>query len=341
MASTRVLLNPNDLFSLGNDGIAILHFLVRFAGEAPSSHNTQPWLFAFSKNEILVYGNKIRKLAASDTNNRQFFLSIGCAIQNILTAADYYGFPFSVEYFPDKSDPFFAARIIFKSLELNHKEHDANHLIFEITKRHANRELFSGQPIPEDFLSRVRGMGDQSLAITPTSDDATKKAIAAVVVDATVAAMNDRDFSRELSEWMKPSFPKYRDGMPGYNIGIPWLLSFIFPLVLRYGSVANQQRKMIGKMLEHTPTFLTISTAEDNPREWLRAGQTLERIWLNASREGIKVGILAAAVQIGEFYNGLKDALGTSFRPQVFCRIGYANKIPPKSPRLLFNEIVK
>ncbi|MEK7531995.1 MAG: nitroreductase family protein, partial [Patescibacteria group bacterium] len=45
-----------------------LKFLVRFAVLAPSSHNSQPWRFEVTENEILVKPDMQRALPKSDTN---------------------------------------------------------------------------------------------------------------------------------------------------------------------------------------------------------------------------------------------------------------------------------
>ena len=86
-----------DFFHLKSN-LERLRFLLNFAVLAPSSHNSQPWKFRVSENEILVEPNRDRALPSSDTNNRQLFISLGCAVENILIAADYYGFETLVEY---------------------------------------------------------------------------------------------------------------------------------------------------------------------------------------------------------------------------------------------------
>lgn len=316
-----------------------MRFLLQFGIDAPSSHNTQPWLFKLTANAIEVYKNKDRELAESDKNGRQLFLSIGCAIENILLAADYYGLSNQISYFPNDTDPVFVARITFKDFApASHL--DEHHLALEIPKRHANREPFEERPVPENFLAEIKKLEQPDLKILLVSDAETKAKAFKVVSDATVAAFRDKSFTKELSEWMRPSMPKYRDGMPGYNIGIPWLLSFIVPFMIRHGNVVAQQKKMVEVMLAATPTFLVIATEGDEPRDWVNAGATLERIWLMASRAGIKLGVFGAPIQIGDFSMKLQDALGTRLHPQVFTRIGFADKVPKASPRLPLADVI-
>ena len=67
-----------------------LCFLVRFAILAPSTHNSQPWKFHIDNNTITIEPDLSLALRVSDPHNRHLLISLGCALENILIAADYY-----------------------------------------------------------------------------------------------------------------------------------------------------------------------------------------------------------------------------------------------------------
>ena len=54
---------------------------------------------------------------------------------------------------------------------------------------------------------------------------------------------------------------------------------------------------------------------------------------LEAERIGLRTAVMAAPIEIGKYYQGLQDVLGTKFRPQVFFRMGYSKNNPKHSPR--------
>jgi len=313
--------------------------LVDFARRAPSSHNTQPWRFHIRERRIEVWGDEGRTLPASDTNQRQFFISLGCALENLLVAADYYRLPVTVTLFPDRHSPFFAARLAFKHVDPAPRA-NVRHLAHAVASRHANRHPYHDQAVPASFFAALRALETPTLKLHIVQDAAGREALTTVVGDATEAAFRDRGFTRELSHWIKPSLRKYRDGMPGYNIGIPWPVSFIAPLAIRYLNVAKQQRKMIEEPLRATPAFIVISTKDDNPAAWVMAGRVLERAWLMATDQGLKMAPFAAGIQIGDFYRDMQRVLNTTFRPQAFSRLGYADAIPPAAPRRRLEEII-
>jgi len=90
-----------------------------------------------------------------------------------------------------------------------------------------------------------------------------------------------------------------------------------------------------------TPAFVIVSTVSDDKVDWIKAGQLFERIWLTAEQAGLRCAPLAAPVQVKDYYKKLQDILEISFRPQIFSRMGYCDKIPQHSPRLAIDEVIR
>lgn len=320
--------------------LTVITSCINAALRAPSSHNCQPWLFVVVNDEFLeVWGNASRQLSLSDTNNRQFYESIGCAIQNIVITADYHGYTATVDLFPTPNDLFHVATISFQPA-VGASLPESNHLFFSIPRRHSNREPYEETPLSDDLIHSIRQCATKDIHIDIVSDDRRRR-LSQIVVDATTTAFADRGFCQELSQWMRPSLKKYKDGMPGYNIGVPWLISFLIPFALRHVNLIRQQVAMVKNMLDHTPAFLIISTATDDPATWVRVGMLWERIALIVTSSGARIGMLAAPIQIGQHYRDIQNLLQTSYRPQTFSRIGFSQRIPVASPRLSFDDVVR
>jgi hypothetical protein len=58
---------------------------------AASPHDTQPWRFALSGNELAVYADRARHLGTFDPFRREMHLGVGCAIENFVCAARAFG----------------------------------------------------------------------------------------------------------------------------------------------------------------------------------------------------------------------------------------------------------
>ena len=70
--------------------------LIAYAVLAPSSHNSQPWKFTLKENKVILEPDLSRHLPESDANQRQMYISIGCALANFLIAGDFFGIDFSI-----------------------------------------------------------------------------------------------------------------------------------------------------------------------------------------------------------------------------------------------------
>ena len=123
-------------------------YMMEQAVKAPSGHNTQPWLFRVQKDRIQILPDMSKSLPAVDPDNRELFISLGCATENLCIAAEAKG------YTPL---PFFSGSgeiTVLLSEALMIKE--TSGLIEEISVRQTNRGIYSGEMIPSDQLSYLR-----------------------------------------------------------------------------------------------------------------------------------------------------------------------------------------
>ena len=72
--------------------------ILRYAAMAPSGHNTQPWLFSIEKNVITMHPDYSKRLPVVDPDDHALFISLGCALENLIIAARHYGYHPAVAY---------------------------------------------------------------------------------------------------------------------------------------------------------------------------------------------------------------------------------------------------
>src|ERR1700737_652401 len=75
--------------------------LVRAAVLAASAHNTQPWILRLTTNRVDLYAVTARNIGTIDSLRREMYISLGCALENLVVAADAYGLRSSVQLAPD------------------------------------------------------------------------------------------------------------------------------------------------------------------------------------------------------------------------------------------------
>lgn len=66
--------------------------IASYASTAPSGHNTQPWKFHLTDGTIPVIPTLTVALPVVDGNHQELFISLGCAVENLCIAANYFGY---------------------------------------------------------------------------------------------------------------------------------------------------------------------------------------------------------------------------------------------------------
>jgi hypothetical protein len=312
--------------------------LLEAASFAPSTVNTQPWLFKVQGNVIELYMDTQRKLPVSDPLGRQAYISLGACWKNLVLSLESYGLAYTAEeLLPAEENKPVASITIQDFIAKKHDEKTTT----AIKDRHTNRFPFDHSGIPSQLIDKIKQYSSNDTEINLIEDDLKKNTITPIVLDAVFETFSRKDWLKELSHWIKPSLDKYEDGMPGYYLGIPKLISFILPFILRHGNVAKKQKEIHKTMLAWVPAYGVITTSENNPRHWFRVGEKFEDIAIEAEKFGIKIGILTAPIEIESQSQKLQLAIGTKQIPQMFFRIGYTSKTPIFSPRLPIQKIIK
>ncbi len=66
--------------------------IIKYAAKAPSGHNTQPWKFKIENDSISVLPDFTRGLPVVDSDNHALYISLGCALENMLIAANQFDY---------------------------------------------------------------------------------------------------------------------------------------------------------------------------------------------------------------------------------------------------------
>jgi hypothetical protein len=317
-----------------------MKFLLRFAVLAPSGHNTQPWSFSINANEISLWVNRERSLEGSDPNRRQLLIAFGCLMENLCVAADHYGLETKITYFPDAYNQDLVAKIIF--IKGDRIDKDNIKLFPAISQRHTNRGKYLDRPLPESFLKHIEKYSKDNLKVSLITDESKKHIIADIVNEAQIETMDSKEFREELSHYIKPSLTKSPTGMPGFVLEIPTPVSLFASKLIKRVNLSKASKKKDDALLKHhTPGgFIIISSKENNRESWLVTGKLFEKIWLLATSEGLNCSPMVAAIQSARHNQQLRASLGIDFEPQVFFRVGYAQKQFQHSPRFTVDDLI-
>src|SRR3954453_20953144 len=80
-------------------------FLLGYAILAPSSHNSQPWLFHIHDSEIELQADFSRACRKVDPQDRELIMSCGCALFHLRVAMRHFGCLGEMEILPGGGKP--------------------------------------------------------------------------------------------------------------------------------------------------------------------------------------------------------------------------------------------
>lgn len=308
-----------------------LTYLLQYAILAPSSKNTQPWKFSVAANRIGVFADLTRWQPVADRDRRELYISLGCALENLLVAAKAFGFRTEVCYFPQPSLEELAATVTFYPAAA-----DANccaeSLLHSITARHTQRGLYLEEPIAEELRARLlEHAGAPDLRLDLTDHPRIRARVLDLNLHADEMEFADPSFRKELGYWV---------GRGAF--GTPRLLARPIGLLLARLNLGRIVGKRNAEILSSAPLIGLIGARRDDRISWLHTGQLLERLWLHATRLGIALQPMSQALEIPSLRAELARALpAEGWIPQQLFRLGYP-LCPEKrrTPRLPLGQVL-
>jgi len=312
-----------------NDGAKEkLTFLLNYAILAPSSHNSQPWRFNVTNDSILVFADKSRRLQVADADQRELYISLGCALENLIIAADHFGYNSSVAYFPEEVD--LVAKVVLQTAVNSSRD---PRLFSAILSRQTNRNPYEPRAISDADLETIKSLSsDADVSIFITSDSVVKKSFQDLVVQANGIQYSDADFKSELGHWLGQGV-----------MGPTGMQAKMAQLAVVFLDMGPEQSKKDAELFNSTPYLGFISTAKNDRISSLKAGRLMERFWLAATALGVSLHPMSQALEAAQTKAELAELLpaqsGMAQVQQAF-RLGYAKPVNEHSTRRPLEEVL-
>lgn len=303
--------------------------IASYTSKAPSGHNTQPWKFHITDSTITVLPNLDVALPVVDRNNRELFISLGCAVENLCIAASYFGY---------------TTHIIECSIEAIILELTKNALTIEdslfhqIEKRQTNRNIYNGNKISDGILQQLQSIPKENgiqfyftEINTPFANTITQ-----YIMKGNEIQMADIAFKNELLSWMrfnKKQVEATHNGLSYLVFGNPPLPRILARPIVSLFLKPNAQNKSDRKKIDSSSHFVVCATQRDTIEEWINLGRTLQRFLLKVTEIGISYAFLNQPCEVAALAFDLREKLPVNKEhPTLIMRIGYAKQIP-YSPR--------
>lgn len=324
----------NKTFVLNRNPKDKIHLLLRYAILAPSTHNTQPWLFKIGKDYCDIFFDKSKKLPHTDKKNRNLYISLGCLIENLAIASKRFNVYRKEEIILKDNH---IARIYFdfsdKKIKVNNK---FLYLLEAIPLRQNRRGIFESKKVQDSlylYLKKIAKEYSHTSAQIIT-DKIQRNQIVHLTVRGMQLASKDLNFRKELATWINSNISSKKEGMPGYVFKLPLLPSLIFPFLLKIFNLGKINGKLIQKNMESASAICVITTKDDDKNAWLQAGRLAERLLLEIQAQKAHTTINVAAIEVEQLRGELQHVFDTKEHPHFLFTIGYMKGLQKSTPRV-------
>lgn len=304
--------------------------LVWFARLAPSTHNTQPWRFVLARDTVDVFADLSRWLPNADRNRRELYVSLGCALESLLVAADYEGLGASTQLFPVRGDDSYVARVTLQAGGAKRDDAAGGLLHFARRRHTSHRDFDPARRLSEDGLRSLREAVDGEAVALHMMDGNGDTPVAALVGRAEGVLLADRAYREELGTWIGAG-----------ALGTRWLLSKLGQLAVTRLPVQHRVVQAEAGWLASAPHVGLLSTPDDSRASQVRAGQAYLRIALMCESRDMRTQPMSAPLELAETRVALAQAFGAGGRmAQQFFRIGHAEPEQQRMARRPLREVM-
>lgn len=346
----------------------VIRSIIEAGTMAPSGDNCQPWRFEAKDGQINLFNVPERDTSLYNYKQRASLVAHGACLENMLITARKHGFQPGVIYFPILENEQHVAR-----LDLPRGNATDEPLLTAIPARTINRKLYSGGKLSADALDSIRhaaaheDISGCSLKLMQGDE---------MAVAADITALSDRlvfenrllhSFLFEHLRWNQEEAELTRDGLDIRTLELAKPDRMMFPLlanfnIVKFISMFGATRMIAAnarKLMLSSSAAGIITIADTSPVNWLNAGRMLERIWLEATRQGLAfhlmtgITLLGQRVQEGELkgldsgnlslvkqsQTLLKQAAGSELPVALLFRIGRCDQPTARSLRLAVENV--
>ncbi|HEY5143992.1 MAG TPA: hypothetical protein VII98_10865 [Solirubrobacteraceae bacterium] len=309
----------------------LLREIVGAAIHAPSSHNTQPWLFRLAGGAIELYADRTRALPVNDPHDRELTLSCGAALLTLRVGAAHAGLAASVDVIPEPGDPDLLARV---RLERGAPAAELAALFDAVSYRRTYRELFDhATPIPADLLDGLAAAAAAEGAWMAVLEGDAREAFIALVDEGDRALFADPSWRRELAVWLHPR--RRGDGLTA-----PALTAPIERTLVRHVDLGKSIAGRDADLARKSEVLAVIGSDGDDAAAWLAAGQALQRALLVNAARGLQASYLNQPLQVAELRPKVQHLLRRSGFPQVAVRLGWPAGELRHTPRRPLDDVL-
>jgi len=314
-----------------------LHYLVHHATLAANSHNTQPWLFSRSGDQVTIRPDFTRATPVADVDNHHLFASLGCACENMILSAEAAGRSGHAR-FVDSGDGHIA-------IDFSGGGAGRNPLFDAIIERQCTRSVYDGRPVDmKDLAALEAAAAVDGCRVVLVPDTPRVEQALELILAANGAQVADPDFAAELLSWLRfsaASAVRTRDGLYSGCAGNPTLPTWIGKMMFGFVFTAQAENDKYARQIRSSAGLAVFVSDRDDKSHWVQAGRSYQRFALQATALGIRHAFVNQPLEVAAYRPQFAALMGVAGqRPDLIVRYGYAPPLPKSLRRPIRDVIV-
>ena len=320
---------------------ADLRELVRLATLAPSGHNTQPWKFRVGAGSIRIYPDLTRRVSVVDPDNRELWISLGSALENLLVAAAHFGYQSEVTYHLAGTS---ADHIAVALQKTGPAPLDPSQQFTAISLRQSTRSTYDGKPVSTGELRQLETTATSG-SVTPLlfTGAAAMQPVLEYVMAGNEQQLSNDNFKKELVAWIRFNDREAlasKDGLLSRGSGNPSLPRWVANLFIGSSLNPAAQGKKDALHIRSSAGLFLFTTPQNNPAAWIAAGRASERFALLATTLNLKCAYLNQPCEVPAVRAQVQSHLSLNGAfPQLLMRFGHGPAMP-RSLRRPVSEVL-
>lgn len=308
--------------------------ILKYAAKAPSGHNTQPWIFKAGKDSLTILPDFSRALPVVDPDNHALYISLGCALENLIIAANEFNFKTVTEFIGDERQPQMVVKLSPAAIT------DKSGLFGYIVKRQVTRREFRPEKVPASLLNELFEKTERVHVKLFLSEDEIDS-LTPYINEANSLQFGNREFVNELVSWLRFSQKEVMtkgDGIWSASMGLPNTGRFIGKFTMKNFVSARSEEKRLKKVIGASAGFALFMVEKNDPVHWIRLGQAFQRFGLMATKNNIchaHLNMPCEELQVREKL--IRDFSLLDKTPLLLIRFGYSDPMPYSFRRNLSN----
>jgi len=299
---------------------------------APSIHNTQPWRWVVHPGRLELFAVTDRQLPRQDPDGHMLLISCGTALHHARVALAAEGWQCVIDR------PAGAPLATIRPTEHGPVDPRAIRHFEQLEVRHTDRRTVTEEPVTPAILDALVQVSERAGVRLHLLRHDQVIELAVLVEHAQQTEGADELLQAETATWV--------GGDRAAGTGIP---DASLPEELPLTTVAERDFGTTGTLAagaghDTAATYAVLYGSGDEPADWLRAGEALNALWLEATEHAVSLLPLSSPVEVPFTRHELRRLLGDLGDPYLVVRLGAldpAHAGPAHTPRLPTEQVIE